>query len=275
MFAHLVLMLAAPTAQAKDVAHGYTGPEQVKMFESLRFVDGKGKLKGGSCEEAAKVAVTDLTETASKKNHPVVLRVYDERPRNGWVQDETVSCEEKGKKILVKIQGLALRPGSTEGFQEVSTDRVIEIVDSVIDQQMAVQLQLTTFDIEDYKGELYLRQLGLEREEPFARDANRNTRAVKVYRDQITPRIEAMASHIEGAQPEISGIHTSVKAQRYNKKGELEDEYYHLYVPTAAALGFANGDFTEQELINQGSFLYGDGGKKPVKMDISFIDAED
>jgi len=53
------------------------------------------------------------------------------------------------------------------------------------------------------------------------------------------------------------------------------EESFHLYIPVEGASAFANGDSSEQELIDAGAFMYGSGAGNPVKTDISFVDAED
>lgn len=274
MFNVLFAATVSTSALAEPVKLDFQPPAEVSMFESLRFVDGKGKLKGGTCEEAVTAALADARTNAASKRHPTVVAVFDQGKRGNWARPENVECEVKGKNIVVSIEALAIREGTDPAFMKITSDRVLEIADIIVIEGAMVQLQLQTFDLEAYKGGAYYRTVGLTREEVFPPDANRNTRAVTVYREQITPQIEELAKRIQGV-PEIAGFHVAVGATAMNKKGETEGEAFHLYAPTDAALAFANGDITEQQLIESGAFLYADGNSNPVKMDISFVMAED
>jgi hypothetical protein len=261
-------------ASAEPIALDFQPPAEVSLFESLRFVDGKGKVKDGTCQDALVAAKADAVTAAQKKEHATIVAMYNGGERKSWARVTEVACEVKGKFSEVKVEALAIREGTDPAFPRITSDRVLEIADVVVNETAMVQLQLQGFNLEPYKGGVYYQALGLKREEAFAEKQNRNTRAVIVYREAITPNMTALATRIQGV-PEISGFHVSVVASHLNKKGEPETEVYHLYAPTDAALGFANGDLTEQELIERGAFLYADGTAPPVKMDISFVDARD
>ena len=273
----VLLGLVPTTALAENVPNPFQEPAEVTMFESIRIVTAKGKVKKGTCKEAAAAALADAEDNARRKTHATLIALYGERPKHGnWEPPAELYCEVKGKNSIVKAEALAIRLGSGDAYMNVTPQRVREIADAVIADGMMVQLQLQAFNVEDYKGQLYYRTVGMSRsdEQMFTKRQNRNTRAVMVYREHITPAIESLASLVEPVN-EISGIHVSVSAKRMNKKDEVKTERFHLYVPTQSALGFAAGDITEQELINSGSFLYANGTSNPVKMDISFIDADD
>ncbi|MEO0604669.1 MAG: hypothetical protein AAF211_24760, partial [Myxococcota bacterium] len=244
------------------------------MFESIRLVDGKGKVKGGSCKDAVDAAMADMREKAEKKKHPTLVGVYDDRPKQGLTKySEEVTCEVKGKNTMAKVEGLAIRSGDPASFKPITGTRVAEIGDALISEGIAIKLQLAGLDFEGYKGSTYWRTLK-EREDVFGKKANRNTRAVTVFRELITPSIPGLAEYFTPV-PEIGGLHVVASAKRINKKNEEVEESFHLYIPVEGASQFANGDISEQELIDAGRFMYADGSSNPVKMDISFIDAED
>lgn len=272
-FVSTILAILAPSlASAQTVSTGFEPPAEVGLFESIRFVDGKAKIKGGSCEDAVAQAIEEMREKAQKKKHPEVVAVYTDRPKDtNFVSHPEVACETKGKNTLVKVEGLAVRPGMDEAFPKVSGERTAEIAGALTAPGGMVQMQLQAIDLVPYKGGVYYRATRA-REEVWPYGSNRNTRAVTLFREQITPGIAYLAE-LTAQVPEVTGVYVIGQAT-IMEKGEEVSEYFHLYVPTDAAVKFSAGDITEQEVIDAGSFLHQKPGGRPVKMDISFVDAE-
>lgn len=270
----LFALLAPSLAFAQsNVATGFEAPGDVALFESIRFVDGKAKIKGGSCEDAVAEAIAEMQAKAQKKKHPVVVAVYDERPKDAnFMSHAEVACETKGKNTMVKVEGLAVAPGQDAAFAKVPGERIAEIAGSLTSGGGMVQAQLQAIDLIAYKGGVYYRTTR-SREDVWPYGPNRNTRAVTLFREQITPGIEYLSGLVEPV-PEIKGVYV-IGYAKIMEKGEEVDERFHLYLPTASAVSFAAGDITEQEVIDAGAFLHQKAGGRPVKMDISFIDAED
>jgi hypothetical protein len=270
-----ILLVSAP-ALATTVATDFQPPDEVPMFESARLIPAKGKAKG-TCEEALALAMTDLEEKATKKKHPQVIGLYPDKPEDSWVSAAELPCEIKGdpaapKGATVKLEGLAVRSGEGATFAPVTGTRITEIVAALTPGGMGITGRVASLSFEDFKGALYQTVRMSRGEEIFGPDVNRNTRAVTVYREIMTPNLGDYVEKLQGIT-EATGLHLSVTCNRVDE-GEQKTEAFHLYTPTDLAAQFVAGDISEQELSNGSAVMYESGGNT-VKMDISFVDAAD
>ncbi|MBW1879599.1 MAG: hypothetical protein JRJ84_14650 [Deltaproteobacteria bacterium] len=269
-----ILLVSAP-ALATTVATDFQPPDEVPMFESARLIPAKGKAKG-SCEEALALAMTDLEAKATKKKHPQIISLYEDKPEDSWASAAELPCEIKGdpsnpKGATVKLEALAVRTGEGDAFAPVAGTRITEIVAALTPGGMGITGRVAALSFEDFKGALYY-TVRMSREDTFASSVNRNTRAVTVYREVMTPNLGGYVEKLQGVT-EAAGLHLRVTCKRVHE-GEEKYESFHLYAPTDLAAQFVAGDISEQELSDGSAVMYESGGTT-VKMDISFVDAGD
>lgn len=269
----MVAALLPASAMAEKVKPDFTAPTEVKMFESIRLVNGKGKIKGGSCADAAAAAMADMQAMAAKKKHPVIVALYDERPKFDLSATvDEVTCEAKGKNMLVKMEGMAIREGGSSAFPTISPERTIAIADALVVEGAMVQVQLQWTNIEDRQGQLYYKA-GSSRDEVFDRTWTKNSRGVELFRSDISRQARAIGASLTSV-PEVSGVHLYASCKYINKKGEEKSESWNFYVTTEATTQFSEGNMSEQEFVNSGTLLHAYAGKPEVKTDIDFVLAD-
>ena len=277
MFRHFstvcLASLFTSSALAATVPSGHTPPEQVTMFEKIKLTKAVGKVKGEGCEAAYKAAREDLDRVMGDKTDTVVA-IWPLNGREGWKPVTEIECEDNGKKQVVKLEVLNLQQGEGPAYTQISGERVLEIIDAVIvDNGFMVGAQIGGIRTLDYNGELYYSAASIDRKEYIS--GNRNTRAVTAMREDLLSRMEYL-SNMLAAVPEFHGIEVVVKNKHANKKGELQDEWFHYRLPTEAVQGFFGGTVSEQEMLDAGAVMYrSDARKAPVKIDISLVDVEE
>lgn len=245
------------------------------MFERIRLTKSVGKVKGDGCEAALKAAWADLDRVMAKNGTDTIVATWTLNGRKGWGFEPEVECEDKGKKQVVKMESLLIKQGEGPAYKKITGDRMLEIMGALQgDSNMMIGARVAMMQTVDYRGELYYVAPTVEHEGVIAWGANRNTRAVKVMRDDLLPLMQGMGDLLK-AVPEFEGTEIKATAKTYNKKGEETVEVFIFRVGTEALLSFFAGELSEQEIIDKGAVLYAEGNKPPVKMDVSFVDAED
>lgn len=269
----IALLFAPVVATAGSAPSGFEAPAEVQMFESIRLIDGKGRVKGDSCADAVAAAVADVEAAAGQKKHPTIVALYDERPKDDLSATATeISCEVKGKKTVAKVEALAIRSGSDGAFPMVSPERVVEIADALVVEGAMVQLQLQYTDIVSLNGELYY-ETRSSRDEVFDKTVTKNSRIVELFRGEWSERMRGLAGTLAEVE-ELEGMHFSATVKYLNKKSEESTETWELFVPTAAAAAFGSAEMSEQELIEASVLTHAYSGKPAVKSDIDFVLAD-
>lgn len=94
-----------------------------------------------------------------------------------------------------------------------------------------------------------------------------------LFRKLMTPAIMGDASGL-AKTPEVAGIDYAASDYRTDVKGAKHSETVDLYVPTRVAVGFANGDLTEQQMLDQSVAMHS-AGAISVRMNITVGDTTD
>ena len=271
MFALAVLGFSAP-ALAQTTPVDFTPPAQVNLFESAAMFGGNGKVSGDDCAGAYKAAMEDAQATATKKKVTLVA-VYDDKKAPEWTSITKVDCDNKGgKKSTVHLTLLGVRQGDGAAYPDISGERAAQIVGGLIMGNSLLSMQVGQMHIDAFQDHPYYSFNSGLREAAFGPGDNRNTRAVAVFRELLTPKIATLIDNVEPLS-EIYGLHLYASDKHIDQAKEVV-ETFHLYVPTPVARGFVNGELSEQDLVDRSSVMY-DTGSMPVKTDVDFVQAKD
>lgn len=274
LLSSLFLLTVPFTASAGPIPHGHEVPGQVGMFEFIRLTKAVGNVKGEGCEAALKAAYADLDRVMGSSGATDVIAVWTLNERQGWDPVREVACEDNGKKQSVKIEAVTVKAGQGPAYSPIAGSRVLEILKALQGtSNLFVAARIQAMRTVDYGGELYYVGGGADRKDVFSSQDNRNTRAVVVFREDLLPQMQFLGELLT-AVPEFKGAELSATAQRLTDKGEQKAETFIFRVGTEAATSFFRGEISEQEFISKGAVLFTDGGP-PVKIDISFVDAQD
>jgi hypothetical protein len=275
------MLLTGLVAGAQEpVETGVTAPETTQMFEKMRYFKVTGKAKGADCAGAWAAAKAEIDAQLGKKDVPVLLGVWDE-DRKDFAPVDAVTCTYKGKPdapkaSMVKVAALALKPGATQAFPEISGARQLEMMDHVLgDPTMMVSLQLQATSVHEYRGGLYFQQSSEPRAETFDVKTKRNDRAVMILREDLHKELKYWTERM-AAMPEFTGVYLKVSSKRYTKDGGIQTEAFAYLFPNTPLIAYLNGELTEQQLFDNGAVMYRDAdGDQFVKIDISVLAARE
>ncbi len=242
----LILFLhAALAASPADIP--FKRPTTLALPVKADLFTVSAQVESADCDAAAAALVAAGQTKASEKRLQLVS------PVSGRELEavSSVACTTKeGKKKTVTTASLsfvAVRPGTTAAYAPVSADRVLEIFKILSDKRRLEGIDLTEHDgMAVLEGRVELSGTTLN-----TIQMKRNQRAAWAFNNHARDLLIKEAPVLREL-PELGAISTTVKVKSENfvTKKEKRKEFFRFVVPSEAALQFALGEITDQELVD-------------------------